>query len=471
VLARDRFTRRIESSRRFRWWVLWTVLTGLFSVGFSITVLSVSLPRIADDLGSNTATVTWAITGPLLAFGVAGPFYGKAADLWGPRPVYLLGLAGAGLFAGCTALAWDAPSLVVFRVLSVAEGAATGPAAMALIMRSFAPEDRVKAMGWWSLVMAGAPVVGVVAGGPIVEHISWRWIFAAQVPATAVALALASLVLPRTERGPRQNLDVKGALTLSVGVTALLFALNRGPVWGWDSAGVFASFLLSPVAIAAFVSVERRADNPLLDLDYVTRRNFTFPIANQLFANFAYMGSFILTPLLLKESFGYGETKIGLLSIARPLTFSLTAPLAGYFTTRIGERSAAVGGSLAVAASMIALAGLAPGDSNMVIMGSLALAGIGIGLSSPAMTASVANSVDEEHLGIAGASQQLIVQVGVVAGIQLAQTVQHAREPSAGLVGSFGDAYLMLAAVAALGVVAAAFVRSSAAPRPVLTTP
>jgi EmrB/QacA subfamily drug resistance transporter len=459
LLFRDRVVRRVGQSDNYRWWVLWTTLAGLFSVGFTITILTVSLPRIAADLHSDTATLTWIITGPLLAFGVVGPALGKAGDIWGQKRVYLLGLTGAIVFAGLTALAWNAASLITFRVFGAAEGAATGSASMALIMRSFPEGDRVKAMGWWSLVGAGAPVLGVVAGGPIVEHLSWRLIFAAQVPLTLVALLLAAMILPDTERSERQPLDLPGALALAAGVTTMLFALNRGPVWGWDHPGVIGAFVCSPLALLGFVSIERRARFPLMPLAWFRRRNFSMPIAVQFLLNFAYMGSFILTPLFLKEAFGYGETRIGLLTIARPLSFSLSAPAAGYLAVRVGERTAAVAGTVFVCASALVWQTVDPASPDIAIMGALALAGVGLGVALPSMAASVANAVEDEHLGIAGAVQQLITQVGIVAGIQIAQTLQAAREGDAGLVGSYHEAYLVAGGVAALGFVAAVFVR------------
>ncbi|MER3453328.1 MAG: hypothetical protein C4344_06795, partial [Acidimicrobiia bacterium] len=114
LVFRERVARRAESSPRYRWWVAWAVLAGLFSVGFTITILSVSLPRIARDLGTDTATLTWVVTGPLLAVGVLGPTLGKAGDVWGHTRVYLLGLSGAAVFAALTAVAWNAGSLIVF---------------------------------------------------------------------------------------------------------------------------------------------------------------------------------------------------------------------------------------------------------------------------------------------------------------------------------------------------------------------
>ncbi|MBV8982696.1 MAG: MFS transporter, partial [Acidimicrobiia bacterium] len=327
------------------------------------------------------------------------------------------------------------------------------------------PEDRVKAMGFWSLIGAGAPVLGVVAGGPIVEHFSWRLIYVAQIPFTALALIAAAIILPGRDKVQqdrlRQPLDVAGVVLVGLGTASLLFALNRGPEWGWASPGVVLAFTLSPVMLVAFVVNERRTGAPLIPLDYFKRRNFTFPIAVQFFSNFAYMGSFILTPLYLDAAFHYGATKIGLLSIARPLSFSLTAPVAGYLAVRWGERLSAIVGCAFVVASMAAWSRVDPGASNWAVMGALALAGVGLGVSSPSMAASVANAVEEENLGIAGAAQQLLTQVGIVAGIQLAETVQTARQHADGVVQSYHEAYLLAGAACVLGLVCGFFVRSA----------
>ncbi|MBV8981316.1 MAG: MFS transporter, partial [Acidimicrobiia bacterium] len=137
AMFRHRIARRVESSDRYQWWVLWTVLAGLFSVGFTITILAVSLPRIATDLHSDTTTLTWVITGPLLAFGVVGPLLGKAGDIWGQKRMFMFALVLTLVFAGLTAIAWNASSLILFRVLGAGEGAATGPASMAMIMMVF----------------------------------------------------------------------------------------------------------------------------------------------------------------------------------------------------------------------------------------------------------------------------------------------------------------------------------------------
>ena len=461
ILLRNRLTERAHGSERFRWWVLWTVLAGLFSVNVTFTIFAVALPRIARDFGTSTNTLTWVITGPLLAFGIVAPVLGKVGDLKGHRRTYLLGLAGASVFAALSAMAWSSTALIVIRTLSAVEGAATGASSMALIFSEFDRDDRVKAMGWWSLVGAGGPVIGVAIGGPLIELVGWRWIFVAQVPLTIAALGLAFAVLRETPTGDRHRLDWAGATTLALGITSFLFALNRGPEWGWSNPLVIGAFVFSPIALAVFVVAERRAAEPLLPLDIIRRRNFSLPIGAQMFSNFAYMGGFILAPTLLARMFGYGESKIGFFVLARPLSFSIAAPVAGYLAVRIGERTAAVTGTLVVVGSMLAFATITPDAGDVFIIGALALSGVGLGIASPSISSSVANSVDEESLGIASAAQQLVTQVGVVAGIQLMSTIQASRESAAGLAGSFRSAYLVGAAVCGLGVLCALFLRSA----------
>lgn len=461
LLLRHRVAGRIHRSTKAQWWVLWTVLVGLLSVNITITILAVALPRIATDLGSDPNTLTWVITAPLLAFGVAAPAMGKAGDLFGHRRVFLFGMAGAVVCAALTAVAQTPTQLIAVRALGGLEGAATGAASMSIIFAAFRPDERVKAMGFWSLVGAGGPVIGVVIGGPIIKHFGWRWIFVGQIPATTIALVLALLVLKETERSERQRFDVAGVATLTVAVTSVLFALNRGPAWGWSSPVVVASFVASPLFAVAFVAVERRAPHPIIPLAYLRRRNFSFPIGNQVFSNFAYMGGFILAPLLLKNVFGYDEDRIGLMVIARPLAFSVTSPLGGYLALKVGERTAAVVGTALVAGSMLVFAAITHTSSDLVIIIALALSGIGLGVASPSVAACVANAVDEGDLGIASATQQLLTQVGLVAGIQLMETIQFSRQHSVGLEASFHDAYLVGAAVCGLAVICGAFVRSA----------
>ncbi|WP_195210563.1 MFS transporter [Actinomarinicola tropica] len=461
LLLRDRLRGRVADSDRYPWIVLATALFGLFGVGFTITILAISVTSMAEEFDSSSATLAWVVTGPMLAFAIFGPAAGKLADLYGHRRFFLGGLVGATVFAGLTALAWSPSSLIAFRVIGATLGAACGPASMAIINRLFTRETRVKAMGYWSLVMAGGPVIGAVAGGPVVEAFGWRWIFIGQVPFLLAGLLVAYAILPESPRAEKAPFDFLGSALLGGSTTLALLALNRGPIVGWTHPIVIGGFALMPLGLALFVRRQRRISHPLIPLEYLGRRNFTLPILTQMFANFAYMGGFILTPLLLQDVLDFGETRTSLVSIARPLLFAIAGPVAGAIAIRVGERNSAVFGVSCVVTSMIGLSMVAPGSTELFIMAALGLSGIGMGAVSPSMAASIANSVDERDLGIAGAAQQMMTQVAAVTGTQILQTVQAARLDADGLAGSYSIAYLVGGGVAALAIGTAFFVRST----------
>lgn len=457
VLLRRRIARRVGIDRR--WAVVWITLGGLFTVSLTVTVLVVSLPTIAADLDASTGLLTWSITGPMLAFGVVGPAFGKAGDLWGHKRVFVAGLFGAGVFALLTALAWDGVSMVAFRTLSASAGSACGPAALAYINRLFPPEDRVRPLGYWSFVTAGAPVLGVVAGAPLVDAIGWRVIFLVQAPLCFVGVVVAMWLLPSTERLDRVRFDTAGSLTLGGGATSILVAVSQGPQWGWTSTLTLGLMMFGVLCLVAFVAIERRVADPLVMLSWFRTRNIAGPVLSQTLCNFAYMGGFILAPRLLDDGLGLAASTVGLLVIARPLTFSIAAPAAGPVTVRVGERVAGVVGAVGVVASMVCFAFVGSGTPLWFVVVALGLSGLGLGIASPAMTALVAGAVADTDLGVVGAMQQLMTQLGAVVGSVVLTTVS-ADATSADLA-PFHQAFATAAVVAGFGVVAAAFARST----------
>jgi EmrB/QacA subfamily drug resistance transporter len=457
ILLRRRLAARIGLDPQ--WAVLWVVLAGLFTVSFTITILVVSLPRIAADLDSSTATLTWVITGPMLAFGVVGPAFGKAGDLWGHKRIFVTGLLFAAVFAALTAIAWNAPTMILFRILSASAGSACGPSAMAYINRMFAPEDRVRPLGYWSFVSAGAPVLGVVAGGPLVEHIGWRAIFAVQAPLCLAGVVVALWLLPGTDRMKGVRFDVKGSLTLGIGALLLLAGVTQGPAWGWANPRTVACFAVGVVSLWIFARIERSVASPLVVLDWFRTRNVALPVLSQTLLNFAYMGGFIIAPRVLQEGLGFTESKTGFLIVARPLVFSLVAPAAGLITIRVGERIAGVTGGTLVVASMACWALVGASTPLWFIAVALGLSGAGLGAAFPALTSLTANAVAESDLGVAGAMQQLMNQLGAVVGSVVLSTISLGG--GAGRFGPFQTAFVVAAAVAVAGCCAASFVRST----------
>ncbi len=453
---RARLLERLEHEGRYPRWVLVTALVGMFSTTFPITILTVSLGDIARDFNAGETTLAWVISGPLLASALALPVLGKLGDLYGHRRVFLIGFLASTVVAAVTAAAWNPGTLIGFRTLAQVIGSATQPTSMALIMTVYAPRDRVRALGYWSLVAAGAPAVGLIAGGPLVEALGWRLVFIAQAALSAAALAVAAVVLREAPRRAKVRFDVAGAVTLAVGTGGLMVVLSQGADWGWTNPGVLAAAVAAPVGVAAFVVAEQRAESPLLPLEFLRRRNFAAPMVANAFGGAAYMGGFILTPLLLRFVFGFSLSATALWMVVRPLTYSLTSPLGGYLSTRMGERGTAMLGSGALTVAMGGFAVGASVELTAVVIGALVMQGLGNGMARPPLTASMANAVDEGNLGISAAVGRMVYQIGASFGItSLTAVYGGLNEPT-----PFARAYVLGLALAAVSLAATTFVRS-----------
>jgi MFS family permease len=484
VLLRHRVAGRAERSPRYRWWALSALLAGLLSLNITFTVFVVALPTVRSEFHTNFSVLTWVSTGPLLAFGIAAPFFGKAGDLFGHRRLYLFGLAGATVSAVLTATAPNVGVLIFARALDGVQGAATGTASMALILQLFDREDRVKALGWWSLVGAGGPVLGVTLGSPVIQYLGWRALFWGQLALLVVAALVVALLLPsryRAHRSPGvepasgpeaekawEGMDWVGSWSLAGGVTAAMLVLSIGPIVGWTSSGVALSGVGALALAAVFVWRELTFATPLIPTRYWRRRNFMFPMGMQGFSNFAYFGGFFLFPLLMEQVYGYSVSEVGFVSVARPLLFGLSASIAAYVTVRTGERSATVVGATAVLASMVLFATLRSSSGLGIILVALALSGAGMGLALPAASSTMANEVNAAEYGVMSAAQLLASQVGEVAGIQVVLTLQESLARHAGLVNvhhstkllhSFQVGFWVAAVVAGAGLISALFIR------------
>jgi predicted MFS family arabinose efflux permease len=264
------------------------------------------------------------------------------------------------------------------------------------------------------------------------------------------------------------GMDWVGSWSLAGAVTAGMLVLSIGPIVGWGSSGVIVAGAVCAVLAVVFVWREATFATPLIPTTYWRRRNFMFPMGTKGFSSFAYFGAFFLFPLLMEQVYGYSVSQVGFVSVARPLIFAVSAPIAGYLTVRTGERAVTVFGTGALLVSMVLFATLGASSGLVIILIALALSGLGMGVSLPATSSTMSNELAESEYGVMSAAQLLASQVGEVAGIQTVLTVQEsvARRSGLGnvhhstaLLHSFSVAFWIGAGVAALAVVCAFFMR------------
>jgi MFS family permease len=438
--ARLLLLKHLEGRGSHQRWVLWAGLAGMFANNFTFTILAVSLRQIALELGSRETTLAWVVTAPILLSAVALPVLGKIGDLRGHRRVFLWGSGAAAIVGFATALAWDAASLIGLRTLSAVLGAATGPSSMALIFSAYSDTERTRAMGWWSMMGAGAPALGLIAGGPLVDWLGWRVLFVLQGAFAVLALGFAWAVLVETPR-QRVRFDTAGATLLALGTGAVMFALSQAREPAVTMPVIWLALALAALALSAFVRTERRTPEPLLPLSFLGRANFTAPIVSGALQNGAYMGAFVLAPFVLLGVFQLSITTASLTMLLRTLTLTLSSPLGGHLGERIGERAAILLGNASVTVSMGLLAVGAMQPSLPVLAAGLVLQGLGQGIASPSLQAAVAGAVPAEFLGMATASNRLFNQVGTAFGIALLTGMYGGK--AEGFAAGFGSGALL----------------------------
>jgi MFS family permease len=422
-----------------------------------VTILTVSLRVIADELGARESTLAWVISAPLLLSAIALPLLGKLGDLRGHRRVFLYGSTASAVIAFATALAWDAPSLIVLRTIGGMLGAATQPSSMALIFSVYGPLQRSRAMGWWSMTGALAPALGLVAGGPLVDALGWRVVFVLQGLIAVAALALAFVVLHETPTR-RVRFDVAGSVCLALGMAAFMLALGRARDVGVGSPWVWLPVLAGFASIPAFVAIERRTPEPLVRLEYFSRRDFVAPIVSNAFMGAAYMGAFVLAPMVFLGTFGSSVTTASLVMLLRTGALTAASLLGGWLAGRAGARFAAVAGTAVMTLGLGVIAWGAGARSLVWFGAGLVLQGLGHGVALPPLNATVASAVPPEDVGIASAANRLLSQVGTAFGITVL-TLGYA-----GAAGGAVTSFLVGGALSVMSVAAAAFM--SGTPRP-----
>jgi EmrB/QacA subfamily drug resistance transporter len=439
--------------------VLYLSLGGLaFAVLQSL--VAPALQTIGHTLKADTSDVSWIITAYLLSASVLTPILGRLGDMLGKRRV-LIGVLIA-LAAG-TLLAAVAPTLGVLIVARALQGAAGAILPLSIgIVRDELPRERVSVIvGLLSAIFGIGAGVGIVAAGPIVEHLSWHWLF--WLPLVLVVIALLGAIFGMKESPVRTpgRLDVLGAGILSVGLVALLLAISKGEAWGWGAGKTIGLLALGVVALVAFVFVELRVKEPLVDMRLMRHRGVWATDTVSLLFGFAMFGTFLLVPTLLQlpavTGYGFGKSvsQAGLYLLPTVLTMVVFGPLAGMLSRRYGPKLPMFLGAIAVVAAF-ALPTFAHAHLWEVVLSGI-LTGAGIGLAFASMANAIIESVPATQTGEATSVNTIARTIGSSIGTAVVAAVITSHTTAQGLPTdkAFTYGFAACALVAVLAVAAA----------------
>ena len=436
----------ISAKSDSRWAALALIVTAQFMVILDVAIVNVALPSIKSDLDFSQTNLQWVISAYAILFGGVLLLGGRLADLLGRRRLFIAGLA---LFAASSllcGLAWSEGSLIAFRALQGLGGALLAPAALSLLMTTFAEgRERNLALGIYGAASGSGAAVGVLLGGLLTSYLSWSWIFFINVPVGIAAIALAPLLLreSRADAGHR-HFDVPGAASVTAGLMLLVYATTRSTSDGWGADTTLGLFAGALALIATFVVIELRSPFPLLPLRIFRRRTLTGANATMAIVGAVTFSEFFVLTLYLQDVLRYSAVQTGVAFIGFALTVVVISNVAQVIVGRYGIRATLTAGLLASAASIAWLTRL-PVDGQYFsdLFPAFVLGGAGLGLSFVPVTIASLTGVERSDAGVASGLINTSRQIGGAIGIAAVSAI------AATSTSNYADAHRAVAATSA----------------------
>ncbi|HJQ43249.1 MAG TPA: MFS transporter [Jatrophihabitantaceae bacterium] len=414
--------------------VLALILVSQLMVVLDATIVNVALHDIRDALHFSAADLSWVINAYTLTFGGLLLLGARAGDILGRRRVFLGGIALFTLASLAGGFAQSPGELLAARALQGVGGALASPSALALLMTMFPQgRERTRAIGYYTAVSIGGAAVGLIAGGMLSQWVSWRWVLFVNVPIGVVLLALARIVLPETPRASGR-FDLTGALTSTLGMSALVYGFVHAASDGWSDAETIGSFALGLVLLAAFGITEQRAESPITPLRLFADRNRSSAYVARLMLVAGTMGMFFFLTQFLRGVLGYSDLKTGFAFLPLTLVLFVASQASSRgLVERFGERTIMIVGVTLSTLGMLWLTQLSGTSGYFDLVGPLLVFGTGNGLAFVPLTTAALDGVEPEDAGAASGLVNVMQQLGGSLGLAVLVTVfgtvsQHTAE-------------------------------------------
>ncbi len=414
----------IHLDQRARFEILGAILLAMFLSALDQTIVGTALPRIVSDLRGNDLYV-WVVTIYLLTSTVTGPIYGKISDLYGRRPMMMLGigifLAGSAL-SGLSQEMWQ---LIAARGFQGLGAGAIFPISLAVIGDLFTPRERGKYQGLFGAVFGVSALIGPFLGGFLTDNVGWHWIFYVNVPVGLVALYIIWRLLPPIKHPEKAgSIDYLGSAVFAAAIVPILIGLTNKQTAEWSDPFVGGLILVGIAFTALFVWVEARAAEPIVPLGLFKNRTFTASVVAVFLAAFGFFGAIIFVPRWFQVVYGSSATESGYQMFPLLLGLLSASIASGFFISKTGRYKWLVVAAMAtMSVGLLLMTGLRAETSLPTIWLWMIIAGIGLGPTMAAFTIVVQNAVPFSQLGVATSNLTFFRQVGGTVGLAIAGTL------------------------------------------------
>lgn len=408
-----------------------------FMVVLDSSIVNVALPAIESAFNMSQTNLQWIVTAYTLTFGGFLLLGGRAADLFGRRKLFLTGIALFGISSLAVGLAESGTWLIILRALQGLAAALMSPAALSIILVTFAEgAERNKALSVWGAVASGGAAAGVLLGGIITEYMGWRWNFFINVPVAIAVFVAAWKLLPVHEsEETHTNLDLFGAVSITGALMLLVYALVEAPSNGWTATSTLIYFGVAIALFAAFIWNEQRVKHPLVPLKIFKIRNITAANLTQLPITAALFAVFFFSSLFIQTILGFSPVKTGFSFLIVPITIGISASFAPKLIARFGYKKVLSVSPLIIALGLLILGfSVGVGGSYLSdVMPGLVTMGVGLGATFVALTIAATSGVPKRETGLASGlintSQQIGGALGlaILSGIASSQALQYAK--------------------------------------------
>jgi len=454
------------ASENKKWFALALLSAVQFMVVLDIAIVNVALPSIQVDLGFSQQNLQWVISAYALVFGGFLLLGGRSADLLGRRRIFMLGLVAFTIGSLICGLAWSEESLIGARAIQGLGAAAISPAALAILMTTFAEgRERNIALGVWGGVGGFGAAAGVLLGGVLTDALSWEWIFFVNIPVGLTALALAAVLLAESRDTRVRSFDALGAVLVTGGLTTLVLGITQGSDWGWSAGRTIGVFAAAVALLAGFVIWETRVPEPLMRFGIFRTTTVLGANVAGFILGTALFSMFLMLTLYMQQVLGYSAMKTGLAYLAVAGTSIVWANVAAALVGKVGVKPLIAGGMAILGVGMLLFTQVSVGGSYAAhLLPGFLIVALGMAMCFVPISIAALAGVKQAEAGLASGLINTSQQIGGAVGIALLSTIAISRTKDKVATGSplpealtsgFQLAFWVGAAIAAAGVIAA----------------